>query len=333
MPSDSIRTKLTAASSLLRKVDPSVLNDPDITPASLIQAADAVDAVLAPNGWWLLVPEETAEPEPEAEETEQPKRNLPFSFPKHLRDKVNRSVKRDPLLKHLPEKKRTLTLVVEKGFEEFLAGRFRPLPPLPGKQVHPEGVVNLNVRVKESLRKQAQEAGAKPGNIATQYLMFRYKLGRYAPDVREPLKRGALRLPEVPRWVRDEIRRGAQESGDWVNDLVNEGLQKFLDGTFEAFPRRWSEEDRQDMVPLSMNPNDDLYEQVQRVWEQKQQEAESRWKTLSAEEQAKEREQGMGKVSPTVGWPYPHGGVRPSQVAIDYLLDQFGIDAGEHHAG
>ncbi|MDX2998144.1 hypothetical protein PV382_23920 [Streptomyces scabiei] len=275
-PPRPVRSELTAASAKLRALPVPALAEG----LDAVKLADALDAVLAPGGWHVL--EQT---DPALQEPEEPKRNMAFPVLKSIRDQIMEAVEADPEMK-------TVTAAVEHGFREFLASRFRPLAPEPGLPAVVEQRVNMNVRPRNSLREQVAASGTAAGRVAAEYLMFRYQLGRYASGAEARLPRGAQRLPEVPRRVRDEIRVQAKATGWRVDDVVNEGLGKFLDGSFEAVAPVWSEEDRRDMVPLSMHPNTDLYERVQ------------------------------GRRAET--------GLRASQVAIDYLLDQFGIEAGVH---
>lgn len=261
----SIRATLTQASAKL-----SAVGSPGL--------AEAVDAVLAPGGWELLRGTDPSR-------SEGTERNLAINIPETIRDQIRAAVNEDPEME-------SVTAAVNHGFRLFLNGSFTPAG-RQGRSVDGSGArVNLNVRPSGQMRDQITQAGHSAAAVASHYLMFRYQLGPYAGGAREVLPKGAQRNPEVPRRIRDRIRELAAAAGDRVDDIVNEGFQKFLAGEFDPQPVVWSADDLADMVPLRMHPSDDLFERVK--------------------EAARKR---------------PQGALRPAQVAIDYLLDQFSIEA------
>lgn len=260
----SIRDTLTQASAKLAAV-----GSPGL--------AEAVDAVLAPGGWELLRGTDPSR-------TEGTERNLAINIPETIRDQIRAAVAADAEME-------SVTAAVNHGYWLFLNGSFIPAG-RQGRSVEGSGArVNLNVRPSGQMREQIVAAGHSAAAVASHYLMFRYGLGPYASDARKSLPKGAQRNPEVPRRIRDQIRAAAAASGDLVDDIVNEGFQKFLDGDFDPQPVVWRPEDAADMVPLRMHPDDDLFERVKQA--------------------VKDR---------------PGGVLRPAQLAIDYLLDQLGID-------
>jgi hypothetical protein len=262
MPTESLRSRLTAASARLREVDSPAL-------------AEAVDAVLAPNGWAQL---RTSDPSVSG----GTERNLAMNMPESIRDQIVAAVEADPGAA-------SVTAKVNEGYVAYLAGRFTPRKRPAQRSAQGGGKrVNLNVRPSGALRQQVTDAGASAAGIGTEYLMSQYKLGPYAQDApAAPLPRGAERIPEVPSAVRDRIREAAKAAGERVDDVVNEGFAKYLDGRFVPEAPVWSAQERADMVAMKIRPNDGLYEQVKAA-----------------------------------------GGLRPLQVAVAYLLDEFGIEAG-----
>lgn len=253
--SDDLRKRLTAASDHLRN-------------AGAPELADAVDTVLAPQGWTRLRASDIT-----ASGTTQ--KNLPIGMDKELRDQIHEAV---------TAAGSTITADVNEAFVKYLAGEFVPGPPVRARRsATPRERANLNVRAPQALVEQVTAAGEQPARVASDYLMRKYNLGRYAPTEAAPLAPGAVRMPKVPRTLRDAIREAAAAAGNRVNTDVDEGFQKYLAGQFT--PTEPTCADTGDMVPLKMSPNDDLYDQVR-----------------------------------------DRGGLRPSQVAIAYLLDKYGID-------
>lgn len=185
----------------------------------------------------------------------------------------------------------SVTAKVNEGFNKFLSGEFV----LDVKHSDPLAAKGqqrsmLNVSPLGDLTRLVAERGVKPARVASHYLMSCYELGPYAPDAPTFLSRGSERMPEMPRVVRDRIRAEATRTGWLADDVINEGFQKFLDGVFVPQAPAWTEEARADMVFFKVRPNDALFERV----------------ALKAKER----------------------GLRPMQVAIDYLLDEFEITDG-----
>ncbi|MFD9249539.1 hypothetical protein [Streptomyces bottropensis] len=259
----SLRTRLAQASAKL-------------TEAQAPALAAAVDEILAPGGWETLRHTDPAR-------SEQMDRNLAMNIPKVVRDEIVKAVEADP-------EAASVTAVGNKGLVEYLAGRFQ-MPERSGTHGYGGERVNLNWRPMQSLRSQVEERGVSVARVAVEYLMSRYEIGPYAQGARVSLPRGADRIPSLPRVVRDAIRKAAGVQGDdRVDDVVNEGLQKFLDGDFVPLAPVWSQEAREDMAPFKIRPNDGLYEKA-------------------------------GVKAKALG-------LRASQVAIDYLLEEYGITEG-----
>lgn len=224
------------------------------------ELARYIDEVLAPGGWEKLRATDPSRTEGSV--------NLAINIPESLRDQIWEAAKADPA-------GTTLTAKVNEGLGEYLAGRFTMPEWVDQRSVQPEKRVNLNVsasrlltvQASEKVREESGDRRASAARVAAEYLMSVYRLGRYAEDYKQRpvLARGAQRNPEVPRRIRDQIRELAAASGDRVDDVVNEGLQKFLDGSFDPEPVVWRAEDMADMTPLRMHPNDDLFEQVKQA--------------------------------------------------------------------
>ncbi|MFD7615737.1 hypothetical protein [Streptomyces sp. NPDC059802] len=234
MPSSNdLRNRLTTAAARLREVDSPGL-------------ADAVDAVLAPKGWTHL-----RSTDPVATGTTEP--NMIMSISKTVRDQIV-AARRSPGA--------TVTDDVNEAFTKFLAGEFVPRKPARARHGAPDEKVNLNVRPSSVLRQQvAESAEMTAANVAADYLMRKYGLGPYAADAKAaPLALGSVRIPTVPRTVREEIRTRAATAGRKVNDDVDEGFQKYLAGEFTPTAPVWA--DTADMVPMKMRPNDTLHDQV-----------------------------------------------------------------------
>ncbi|KFG02523.1 hypothetical protein IQ62_01500 [Streptomyces scabiei] len=260
--------------------------------------AGAIDHVLSPAGWPMLARLHNASG------TSSPGDNLAIhmsvDFAAHVKDAIQRAALEDP-----DEDVDTVTDAVAKGFEAFLSGEFvlakgaGALPPRSAK-------TNLNVRDKLGLRGAVQDRLRDPevvrelgeatvSTLARAYLEFRYPMPVREDDgpVRPAsLPRGAQRNPEVPREVRERIREALRDREETVEDIVNEGLQGFLDGTFEPIPARWSDAERERLVPCRMHPDNDL------------------WARVTAAVKGK--------------------GMRASHVAVAYLMDELGIEAGSH---
>lgn len=226
-----LRTGLVAASERLREV-----NSPDL--------AAWIDKALAPKGWVALRATDPAG-------ASVP--NLPISMDKTVRDQIVAAAQAAGT---------SVTADVNEGYLGVLAGEYTPRKPVRARYGAAAEKANLNVTPARSLMQRVEEAtGMSAANVAADYLMHKYGLGPYAADSAEtPPAPGAVRNPQVPRTVRDEIRARAKAADRMVTDDVNEGFQKYLAGKFTPEAPVWS--DTSDMVNLKMNPNDDLHLQV-----------------------------------------------------------------------
>ncbi|MFJ1900429.1 hypothetical protein [Streptomyces sp. NPDC088115] len=256
---NDLRTRLTAAAARLREIDSPNLAD----------AIDAIDTVLAPQGWTHLR-------NTDATISTGTEPNMPIWMGKTVKGEIVAAV---------ADAGTTVTADVNEAFMKFLAGEF-----VAGEAVRPrmsaarKEMANLNVRPSSVLREQVAAAGETPSRVAGDYLMRKYSLGPYAADYKDStLAPGNVRIPEVPRPVREAIRKAAAAAGHKVDDDVNEGFQKFLAGEFVPTAPAWP--GTADMVPMKIRPNNDLHDQVRGA-----------------------------------------GGLRPTQVAVAYLLNKYGID-------
>lgn len=244
-------------------------------PDAVRELADALEGLLLSYGWVSL--KNTDPAVMGGKDT-----NLPIKMREDYRAAITAAVEADP-------ETESVTEAVNEGLALFLAGRFvvpdRARAPR-GAVAHP--MVNLNVRPSLVLNQQVKAAGGVPSKVAAEYLLFKYGIGPYAagPASATVLARGSQRNPALPRVVRDLIRAKAAESEERVDDIVNEGFTRYLDGEFVLEPVEWPAGWEDDKANLKMHPNDALFEQV------------------------KER-----------GGPRA-----PMQVAFAYLLDQFGIE-------
>ncbi|TXS68912.1 hypothetical protein EAO76_26465 [Streptomyces sp. sk2.1] len=148
-----LRSRLTAAATKLRKV-----NEPDL--------ADAIDTVLAPNGWGRLRRSDPAT-------SNSLDRNMAMRMPAEWREQIKTRAEAagDKLAKE-----------VNEGLQKYLDGKFVPVAP--GRSPYGSGteMPNLNVRAMDSLREQVAERGDhSPALVASAYLMSKYKVGPYAP--------------------------------------------------------------------------------------------------------------------------------------------------------
>lgn len=265
-----------------------------LRPEAPAYLAEAVSAVLAPGGW-----EQLKATDPSRDEGSK---NLPISLPVSLRDdiKAARKAEEEAALK-AGRKVVSLTAKVNEGFAAYLDGRFTPLARPARKTAQPEARANLNVtasallqrQVKEKVQRTVSDPRRGAAWVATEWLMHSYGLGPYAHGARPVLPKGSQRNFQVPSRVRELIRELSAASGDAADDIINEGYQAFLDGAFDPQPVVWAEADQADMGLLKVRPNNELFERVQAAC----------------------------KGRPGLGALYG-----PSRVAIDYLLDQLGID-------
>lgn len=263
--------------SVLAKGSGRLKKDKPMSRDEALELAGALDRALAPGGWAFL---QHTDPVRAAGANAA----LAIDVLKTIHEQIIAAVDADP---EAP----SVTAKVNEGFNRFLSGEFVP----DAKRADTLAVKGqqrsmLNVSPLGELTRMVAERGWKPARVASHYLMSCYGLGPYAPDAQKFLSRGQQRVPEVPRVVRDAIRAEATRTGWRTDDVVNEGLQKFLDGEFEPQAPVWTSEAKADLVQMKLYPNDDLFERVTKL--------------------AKAR------------------GIRPLQVAIDYLLDEFEITDG-----
>jgi len=204
-----------------------------------------------------------------------------------------------------------LSDLVAEGLTGFAAGEWEPSRPSAGyrRGVNLPPKSTLNLTVPKDVVAEAEEAAdrmvasrgwpTKRGSkltarvVAAQWLARQFPDPNPASDVEEPLPRGNERLLEVPRVVREAIRSRAKESGALVEDVIDEGFTKFLAGEFDPVAVVWPSSIAGDKGLMKMKPNNDLFEQVKAM-----------------------RERGETSL-----WPM--------QVAMAYLLDQFGIDVND----
>jgi len=149
----NLRPRLTAASSKLRE-----MNEPDL--------ADAIDIVLAPNGWGRL-----RRSDPTTSDSLD--RNMAMRMPSEWREQIKARAQAAG---------NRLADDVNEGLQTYLDGKFEPIAP--GRNPHGSAaeMVNLNVRAKDALREAIAEQGDHaPALVGAAYLMSKYKVGPYAP--------------------------------------------------------------------------------------------------------------------------------------------------------
>lgn len=149
----NLRPRLTAASSKLRE-----MNEPDL--------ADAIDIVLAPNGWGRL-----RRSDPTTSDSLD--RNMAMRMPSEWREQIKARAQASG---------NRLADDVNEGLQTYLDGKFEPIAP--GRNPHGSAteMVNLNVRAKDALREAIAEQGDHaPALVGAAYLMSKYKVGPYAP--------------------------------------------------------------------------------------------------------------------------------------------------------
>jgi hypothetical protein len=154
MPSkdDQLRPRLEAAAKKLHQA-----GEPDL--------AEAVETILAPNGWGRL-----RRTDPTTSEGE---RNVPIWMPKAWRQQIKDAAEAEGV---------SLSAVVDEGFGKYLDGSFEPPAPTRGRYPSGAEMGNLNVRPSGELRARV-EAGSMPvSHVAASYLFARYQVGPYAPD-------------------------------------------------------------------------------------------------------------------------------------------------------
>lgn len=223
-PRAELRADLVAAAERLREVDSPKL-------------AEAVDTVLT---FGALQPYEN-----------QSAPNLSIRLPETARDRIVAGAKRDRV---------SVQSVVNEGLQEFLDGTFTPQAPTRDRKGAASTKVNLNVRPEPGLMERVTQAGVKPMHVAADYLQCRFKAGPYADDAQTDVPApGQVRIPQVPRRVRELLREAA---GPQVSADINEGFRRYLAGEFTPTPPVWSKDE--DMVPMKVYPNDDLFAEVAR---------------------------------------------------------------------
>lgn len=272
--SPDLRTQLQAAATHLRAGG---------RPAP--ELAEYVRKVLLPGGWKEL----------RATDKESSEPNLSLRIARPYRDAIVAAA---------ADKVVTVTSVVNEGFEKFLAGEFkaRDREKVRVQERRPTGEqkVNLNVTPNAALLAQVRDSGMIPMHVASDYLMHYFEVGPYDPDYTEPLPSGSDRNPKIPLVLRDRIRDAAAERGRLVHQDMNEGFQKYLDGTFLPVTHEHLATKRTPFVPewpkdvemaiLKVRPNNDLFDQV--------------------------------KVAARTKSPE----LRPIQIGLAYVMDKYGID-------
>ncbi|MCX4792467.1 hypothetical protein OG369_42595 [Streptomyces sp. NBC_01221] len=150
----NLRPRLTAAATKLRDI-----NEPDL--------AEAIDTVLAPNGWGRL-----RRSDPTVSDSLD--RNMAMRMPSDWREQIKARAQAAG---------NKLANDVNEGFLKYLNGEFDPV--VPGRNPYGSGaeMVNLNVRAKDDLRVQVSRPEPKHSAslVAAAYLMSKYKVGPYAP--------------------------------------------------------------------------------------------------------------------------------------------------------
>lgn len=150
----TLRPRLAAAATKLRAI-----NEPDL--------ADAIDDVLAPNGWGRL-----RRSDPTTSDTLD--RNMAMSMPIEWREQIKDRAK---------AKGHQLADIVNEGLQKYLDGSFVPTLLERSRRGAAPEKGNLNVRAKDALREAVQQQEDSPGAaaVAASYLMSVYRVGPYAP--------------------------------------------------------------------------------------------------------------------------------------------------------
>ncbi|WP_327259943.1 hypothetical protein [Streptomyces sp. NBC_01240] len=149
----NLRPRLTAAATKLREI-----NEPDL--------ADAIDTVLAPNGWGRLRRSDPAV-------SDSLDRNMAMRMPSDWREQIKARAQAAG---------NKLADDVNEGFQLYLDGKFNPVAPGRSPYGSAGEMVNLNVRAKDALREAVTQQGDySPALVAAAYLMSKYKVGPYAP--------------------------------------------------------------------------------------------------------------------------------------------------------
>lgn len=222
----NLRAGLTAASARLRDV-----NSPEL--------AEHVDTVLALSMYELGSALNADE-------------NLSIRLPVTARDRIVAGAE---------QAGRTVTADVNDAFTAYLAGEFTPTPPVRARRGATEEKVNLNVRPDGALRQQVEDTGTKAMHVAADWLMRRYETGPYTPGAANTVRpAGSVRIPQVPRPVRDQVRARVTEAGKNVNTEIEEAFTRFLAGEFTPVAPVWPK--GADMVPFKVSPNNDLFDEV-----------------------------------------------------------------------
>ncbi|MFB7313012.1 hypothetical protein [Streptomyces sp. NPDC056192] len=149
----NLRPRLTAASSKLRE-----MNEPDL--------ADAIDTVLAPNGWGRLRRSDPAT-------TESLDRNMAMYMPIEWREQIKERAKKAG---------NEIKDDVNEGFRLYRAGKFEPIAGKLSPRGSADAMGNLNTRPENDLRVAIDEMdGPSPALVGAAYLMSKYRVGPYAP--------------------------------------------------------------------------------------------------------------------------------------------------------
>lgn len=180
-----LRPRLAAASSLMHTLNDANLDDAaklrEIKKVDLAGCADAIDTVLAPNGYGRL---RRSDPATSASVD----RNMGIYMPREWRAQIQERAKaeHDRLWREQVAepgaKKRGIKDDINEGFELYLAGKFDPVAPARRPRGSADDMVNLNARPKDELRVAIDQQGDHAAAlVAGAYLMSKYKVGPYAP--------------------------------------------------------------------------------------------------------------------------------------------------------
>jgi len=151
----NLRPRLEAAAARLHEV-----GSPDL--------AEAVETILSPTGWGHL---RRSDPTVSGGEANLD-RSMAIAMPIQWRDEIKSKA---------ADAGRKIADDINEGFEQYLSGKFAPEPPARRKAGVGGATTSLNSRPSEALRKQVEEAGAKPSQLAGQYLLQKYQVGPFAP--------------------------------------------------------------------------------------------------------------------------------------------------------
>lgn len=149
----NLRPRLAAAAAKLRTI-----NEDDL--------AEAIDTVLAPNGWGRLRRSDLVV-------SDSLDRSMAMGMPAEWREQIKARAQAAG---------NKLADDVNEGLQQYLDGKFTPV--VPARSPYGSGAekVNLNVRAKDALREAIAELGEHaPAQVGAAFLMSKYQVGPYAP--------------------------------------------------------------------------------------------------------------------------------------------------------